>query len=578
MSKKLTNPWIRSYQRSYQSIKAQLLEDLANIKDDNGNQLITDLSDGNILVIILSMFAAIAETLHFYIDNAAQESFLSTARKYDSVVKLGRLVDYHPKAATAARVDVRLNRNSSATGDVVTIPKGTEFQDTAGNTWLSTRPVTLGAYVDHVNIPLIQHSFYNLDKLEGLSLSIDTADDTKSVLSIMISLGSIEGGLYEHGTLQLEIDGKPWVEVTSFAYSKEGDRHFMVETDDDGIPYIIFSSYVSSASSIGERITKASCYITKGSSGNVAANSITNVPSIISSILESATIFNMEAAGGGTNYEDIQTLKQNIPLSIRTTGVAITKQDFIDRALLVSGVREVALEYECGKKMTLYVAAANGLIAAEDILESVRNQLKPSLPISTELTVKSVGKNLMVLDIEVIGKRGFTNDNINDEVMTALMTAYAPENSSIGSSVRISDIYALVDNCKSVDYLHLNKFYVTPWPKLIVGYGVMEFSTFRIEKVSIKTTYLIVMTGDNIYTLYSVTGGFIKKNIPISSTRIVDTNNQNTFTMALSGELRSGNKYQFTLSNTDTDYSEANYSVPVIESESQVTLTINTVM
>ena len=577
MSKKLTNPWIRSYQRSYQSIKAQLLEDLANIKDDNGNQLITDLSDGNILVIILSMFAAIAETLHFYIDNAAQESFLSTARKYDSVVKLGRLVDYHPKAATAARVDVRLNRNSSATGDVVTIPKGTEFQDTAGNTWLSTRPVTLGAYVDHVNIPLIQHSFYNLDKLEGLSLSIDTADDTKSVLSIMISLGSIEGGLYEQGTLQLEIDGKPWVEVTSFAYSKEGDRHFMVETDDDGIPYIIFSNYVSSAS-IGERITKASCYITKGSSGNVAANSITNVPSIISSILESATIFNMEAAGGGTNYEDIQTLKQNIPLSIRTTGVAITKQDFIDRALLVSGVREVALEYECGKKMTLYVAAANGLIAAEDILESVRNQLKPSLPISTELTVKSVGKNLMVLDIEVIGKRGFTNDNINEEVMTALMTAYAPENSSIGSSVRISDIYALVDNCKSVDYLHLNKFYVTPWPKLIVGYGVMEFSTFRIEKVSIKTTYLIVMTGDSVYTLYSVTGGFIKKNIPISSTRIVDTNNQNTFTMALSGELRSGNKYQFTLSNTDTDYSEDNYSVPVLESESQVILTINTVM
>lgn len=577
MSKKLTNPWIRSYQRSYQSIKAQLLEDLANIKDDNGNQLITDLSDGNILVIILSMFAAIAESLHFYIDNTAQESFLSTARKYDSVVKLGRLVDYHPKAATAARVDVRLNRNTSATGAVVTIPKGTEFQDTAGNTWLSTRPVTMGAYVDHVNIPLIQHSFYNLDKLEGLSLSIDTADTTKPFLSIMISLGSIEGGLYEQGTLQLEIDGKPWVEVTSFAYSKEGDRHFIVETDDDGIPYIIFSNYVSSTS-IGERITKASCYITQGSSGNVAANSITSVPSIISSILETATIFNVEAAGGGTNYEDIQTLKQNIPLSVRTTGVAITKQDFIDQALLVSGVREVALEYECGKKMTLYVAAANGLIAAEDILESVRNQLKPSLPISTELTVKSVGKNLMVLDIEVIGKRGFTQDNINEEVMTALMTSYAPENSSIGSSVRISDIYALVDNCKSVDYLHLNKFYVTPWPKLIVGYGVMEFSTFRIEKVSIKTTYLIVMTGDTVYTLYSVTGGFIKKNIPISSTRIVDTYNQNTFTMALSGDLRPGNKYQFTLTNTDTDYSETNYSVPVLESESQVTLTINTVM
>ena len=47
MSKKLTNPWIRSYQRSYQSIKAQLLEDLANIKDDNGNIIGIKDSAGN---------------------------------------------------------------------------------------------------------------------------------------------------------------------------------------------------------------------------------------------------------------------------------------------------------------------------------------------------------------------------------------------------------------------------------------------------------------------------------------------------------------------------------------------------
>lgn len=575
MAKKLTNPWIRTYQRSYQSIKAQLLDDLANIKDDNGNQLVTDLSDGNILVIILSMFAAIAETLHFYIDNVAQESFLSTARKYDSVVKLGRLVDYHPKAATAARVDVRLNRNGGSTGTIVTVPQGTEFQDTNGNTWLSTKPVTLGAYVDHVMIPLIQHTPYTISKLIDLSITIPETIDGKTPVSVMISIGSIDGGLYEQGTLQLEIDGKPWTEVTSFAYSGENDKHFMVETSDDGIPYILFNS--KNIPTDGQ-ITKASCYITQGSVGNISMNSITSVPSEISSKLDSATISNPEVAGGGANYEDIQTLKQNIPLSIRTTGVAITKQDFIDQAMLVDGVREAALEYECGKKMTLYIAAANGLIAADDILEQVKNRLKPSLPISTELSVKSVGKNSMILDIEVIGKQGFSSESIEDDVMTALMTAYAPENSNIGSSVRISDIYALVDNCKSVDYLHLNKFYVTPWPTLISGYGAISFSAFSIEKVTTKVTYLMVFTDSSTYKLYSVTGGFIKDGITTSSTRVVDSNNENIFTLAVTGEISPGNKYQFTLANTDVDYNDTNYSIPVLENKSQVTLTINTVV
>ena len=51
---------------------------------------------------ITSTVAAIAEVLHYYVDNMARETFLSTARRYDSVVKHGALVDYHARAAIAA--------------------------------------------------------------------------------------------------------------------------------------------------------------------------------------------------------------------------------------------------------------------------------------------------------------------------------------------------------------------------------------------------------------------------------------------------------------------------------------------
>ena len=98
----ITNKWLNPYQRSYQQIKAKLVESLMGIKDKDGNVMITDYSEGNILIIILSLFAAIAEVLHYYVDNVARETFLATARKYDSLVKQGNLVDYHTRSAIAA--------------------------------------------------------------------------------------------------------------------------------------------------------------------------------------------------------------------------------------------------------------------------------------------------------------------------------------------------------------------------------------------------------------------------------------------------------------------------------------------
>ena len=46
----ITNKWLNPYQRSFQQIKAKLIESLTTIKDKNGQTLITDYSEGNIPV------------------------------------------------------------------------------------------------------------------------------------------------------------------------------------------------------------------------------------------------------------------------------------------------------------------------------------------------------------------------------------------------------------------------------------------------------------------------------------------------------------------------------------------------
>ena len=155
----MANKWTNPKRRSFQEIRQDLVAKLTSITDSNGNQLITDVSEGNILIIILSLFAGIAEMLHFYIDNMARESFISTARRYDSVAAIGDLVDYKPRAANAATVDVVLTRQLDGAQTQVNkvIPHGTIFKDTAGNTWMVTEDTVRGANLTKVTVPCIQH-------------------------------------------------------------------------------------------------------------------------------------------------------------------------------------------------------------------------------------------------------------------------------------------------------------------------------------------------------------------------------------------------------------------------------------
>ena len=53
-------------------------------------------------------------------------------------------------------------------------------------------------------------------------------------------------------------------------------------------------------------------------------------------------------------------LKQHIPLSIKTLGVAITREDYEAIAQLVPGVDKSYVDYQCGKFVTVYITPDGG--------------------------------------------------------------------------------------------------------------------------------------------------------------------------------------------------------------------------
>lgn len=571
----ITNKWLNPYQRSYQQIKAKLVESLMGLKDKDGQKLITDYSEGNILIIILSLFAAIAEVLHYYVDNMARETFLSTARRYDSVVKHGALVDYHARAAIAATVDVILSRSitGNSIGAKLTIPQGTLFTDQSGNSWLSARDVTWYSNVTTCRVPIIQHEKYTTSALNNMV--IPTGD------RVQLNLGTLPNGkYYEHGSMSLQIGGESWVLVETFAKSKPTDKHFMVSVDESLNPYIMFGDGTfGKKPAAGAKITNVVFYLTNGSQGNVKSNTITSVPSVISSSITDATVSNAYDAGGGSNYENFTMLKEHIPLSVKTLGVAITKEDFESLAMLVDGVNKAKADYECGRKLTVYISPDGGAVASSELISRVYNLLSQRAPMTTWLKVKSAGKVQIILEMDVTGKKSYKTAEIQTQILTALYNAYSPEQAQIGGSVRVSDIYALIDNLSTVDYLHLTKFYIKPWPTTIYGNKELALGQFKLNKATGSMTYFITFNSSTTFTVRSVSNGYVATGSVGGSLQVVDKANGFDFSLDIqNNSYQSGYRYSITVSEPNHDYEDPGFNLPVFENASQLTLTVNEIV
>lgn len=571
----ITNKWLNPYQRSYQQIKAKLVESLMGLKDPQGQKLITDYSEGNILIIILSLFAAIAEVLHYYVDNMARETFLSTARRYDSVVKHGALVDYHARAAIAATVDVILSRSitGNSIGAKLTIPHGTLFTDSSGNSWLSARDVIWYSNVTTCKVPIIQHERYTASALNNMV--IPTGD------RVILNLGTLPNGkYYEQGSMSLQIGGETWVLVDTFAKSKPTDKHFMVSVDEALNPYIMFGDGTfGKKPAAGAKITNVVFYLTNGTQGNVKSNTITSVPSVISSSITDATVSNAYDAGGGSNYENFTMLKEHIPLSVKTLGVAITKEDFESLAMLVDGVNKAKADYECGRKLTIYISPDGGAVASSELINRVYNLLSQRAPMTTWLKVKSAGKVQIILEMDVTGKKSYKTAEIQTQILTALYNAYSPEQAQIGGSVRVSDIYALIDNLSTVDYLHLTKFYIKPWPTTIYGNKELNLGQFKLNKAKGSMTYYIAFNSSTTFIVRSVSNGYVTTGSVGSSIQIIDKANGFDFSLDIqNNSYQSGYRYSITVSEPNHDYEDPGFNLPVFENASQLTLTVNEIV
>lgn len=562
-----SNEWLTPYQRSFNQIKGKLLNSLRSKVPE-----ITDFTEGNIFVILISMFAAIAEVIHYYIDNMAREAFFPTARKYTSLYKHAKLVDYHIKCAIPATVDIYLSLENGPSTDVY-IPENTQFQANDGSVWITSKAVTWPQGVPSVLVPLIQK--------EKSSTNISLGYITQRNASIY--LPELENNqYYAEGTMKLTIGDDVWTLVDTFAYANSTDKVYKIEPDSQNNPRIIFGDGINGMQPDLNLPLTGEFWTTLGEAGNIDPNSFSTVPAI-SGLDEVPTIYQPNPGSGGSNYESFEMIKSHVPLSIKTLGVAITKEDFEAVARLVPGVNKAYCEYLCGQVLNMIISPDYGIEAQSTLLEQVSQAISKSKVITTSVSVQSTHKTNIYLEAEVYGKPSFSKNDITSEVIRTLLDNYNQNTSDIQETINLSDIYALIDNISLVDHVNINKIYLRSYARAsrvstdnynLVPLDIVYFSQNKyvaatdLPEGEVDKIDVTIIIGEDVNTYSLVTSdGYMQEMMQWDTVYNINTD-RISFDISLGDVNYNPNvNYTFSLQPMNTNLTPLDYNIPVFESD-----------
>lgn len=545
----LKNPWVTYVTRSYVDIKAGLLARLGESVPE-----ITDHSESNIMVIILDMFSGIAEMLNYYIDNMAREAFISTARRYSSMVKLTRVIDYRIKSAIPAQVDITVtffDALNDPTGiDAFTLPIASKFIADNGEEFLSTESIDVLQGAISMVIPVSQKV-----KVTNQLLGITTAD-----ISQVYTLGTD----YAYHTIDLLIGGIVWTLKDTLGRSTPSDKHYIVDISPDKVAYIKFGDGVNGSIPTAGQEVRGDYSTTEGIDGNVGINMIkTSEYDFTVHNVNSTIVTNYLAAVAGSGYEDIEKIRRSAPLSLRTLDRAVTLQDYIDVTKLAPGVDKANLKFSCGKTIDIYIIPNGGGIAPQSLLDTTQDFVDLRKMLTTFVNILPTGQSDLVIDMNIKARFRASISETEVDIKAALTDAFSYANSDVNKPVRTSDLIALVDNLNKVNFLDINSIYLIPYfrptlnstPAIIKTMAIHAGSTTKLnwELKSDGTNMSMFKEGQQIAT------------IPLS-TSYTDPANILTINISPNG-YTAGMVWKFTTYPYNKNIELDNFSIPIITAD-----------
>lgn len=336
----------------------------------------TDVQIANYGNLLVEMFAFVGDVLTYYQDNQAQESRWSTAMLRRSMLSMIKMIPYKAKGASPARVVLTVQLAAPPVG-TVTIEAGDKF-----STLEAAEPVVFQAISTTV-IAAGANPAVAFVEVENSKLYTEPYMSTGLPRQQFL----LNESPYIDGSISILADDGQYVVVDDLFGSTATDRHATVAVDENSRVNVAFGNGIAGSIPVG---TISFVYKTGGgSAANVGKATIKRAlrnytDSLGNSV--SLKVTNAARASGGADVQTAESIREDVPRSLRALTRTVCREDYEINALLVPGVAR-ALMLAKDEKPTilenrgnLYIVPEGGGVATQGLLAAVLTQITTKLP------------------------------------------------------------------------------------------------------------------------------------------------------------------------------------------------------
>ena len=257
----------------------------------------------------------------FYVNMAANESFLESAQLYDSVVSHAKTLGYRPRSAQGATSNVRISFTDSATFSQRSLNIAKNSQFTASINGVSYIFVTPKSYSISANSTNGFNGYINI--VEGTPLThrfLYTSANTSFVLpNVNVDTSSITIAATVGANNQTFIRADDIFSVNSVS------KVYFLDADRENLYKIYFGDGVYGASPDNNSTVTVNYRVCNGTRGN-GANQFTGPGTLGGKSSYSISV--VERASGGVSQESIDSIRFNAPRAFQTQNRAVSKNDY----------------------------------------------------------------------------------------------------------------------------------------------------------------------------------------------------------------------------------------------------------
>lgn len=457
--------------RDYISYRADMLAMKARLLPEW-----TSTSPSDFGVVLVELFAYLGDNLSFYGDRIANEAFIQTAVQRSSVLNHAAMLDYKPREALAARVQISF---TVRTGEgPVTIPKRTVVSGAGSSGESIIFETDEEVTVVEGNV-LVWATQGETVENEPLATSTGVLSQFYPLFRQPVIAGSVIICVNE-GTGPVE-----WTEVDNLLDASGTSPVYTLATGSTGVVFVRFGDNVSGRiPATGASIT-ATYRVGGGERGSIGSDVLTDVPEVIPGIVQ---ITNPLPAVGGTNAESLDDIRRNAPRSLRTLRRAVSLEDYTTLAFQSDlRVQWARAEAATTSNVLIYIAPVEGGLPDQTLKDSVKAYLDERKMVGTVVSIENPAYLDVNIEVEVIVLDQYSQTEVRGRVLSRLRQMLSYRNVGFGTRVPLSVVFATLHGTEGVAYATISVLSST-----LTGVGDVVPAT---NQIPVEGTFTVNTTG-----------------------------------------------------------------------------------